>query len=107
MPDQPPVPSCPLAHSPEEIRTLHQICREGRLYDVDRWISDGRPLQIDPKAIAKGTRPKSALQIALETGQHSLVFLLLSKGYQLDLERYSALDLALQSHRWDLFDLLL
>src|SRR5262245_39776396 len=107
MPNQHPILSRPLAQSQEEVRALYQICREGRLYDVDRWISEGRPLQINPHAIAKGTRPKTALQIALETGQHSLVFLLLSKGYQLDLEWYGPLDLALKARRWDLFDLLL
>jgi hypothetical protein len=43
----------------------------------------------------------------LETGQHSLAYLLLESGYQLDLERYNVLDMALQARRWDLFDLLL
>ena len=55
----------------------------------------------------KGTRPKTALQIALESGQHSLAFLLLNYGYRLDLEQYAPLDMALQARRWDLFDLLL
>ena len=85
MADKSAITSRPLAQSQEEVRALHQMCREGRLFDVDRWISDGKPLQIDLQGITKGTRPKTALQIALETGQHSLVFLLLSKGYQLDL----------------------
>ena len=83
------------------------MCREGRLYDVERWIAEGRPLQIAPEAVAKGTRPKTALQIALETGQHSLALLLLRSGYRLDLERYSPLDMVLQGRRWDLVDLLL
>lgn len=56
-----------LAQSLEDIRPLHQLCREGRLYGVERWIAEGKPLQIAPQAIAKGTRPKTALQIALET----------------------------------------
>ncbi len=96
-----------LAQSPDEIRPLHQMCREGRLYEVDRWIAEGKPLQVAPEILGKGTRPKTALQIALETGQHSLAFLLLSKGYRLDLELYAPLNLALQARRWDLFDLLL
>ena len=86
---------------------MHQLCREGRLYEVEGWTAEGQPLQVAPEAIAKGTRPKTALQIALESGQHSLVFLLLRSGYRLDLERYGPLDLALQQRRWDLFDLLL
>jgi len=97
----------PLAHSAEDVRPLHQLCREGRLYDIERWIADGKPLQLAPEAVRKGTRPKTALQIAIETGQHSLATLLLRNGYRLELERYAPLDLALQSRRWDLFDLLL
>jgi len=96
-----------LAESPEDIRLLHQMCREGRLYDVELWIADGKPLQLQPAAIRTGTRPKTALQIALQSGQHSLASLLLRGGYRLELERYAPLDLALQARRWDLFDLLL
>jgi len=95
------------AQSPEDVGALHQMCREGRLYEVERWITEGKPLQLAPEAIRKGTRPKTALQIALESGQHSLAYLLLSRGYRLDLERYAPLDIALKARRWDLFDLLL
>ncbi len=97
----------PLAGSTEDLRALHQLCREGRLFDVERWIAEGKPLQLAPEAVRKGTRPKTALQIALESGQHSLAFLLLKTGYRLELERYAPLDVALQARRWDLFDLLL
>src|SRR5690349_6784647 len=96
-----------LAESPEPVRSLHELCRQGRLYEVERWIAEEKPLQLAPEAIPKGTRPKTALQIALETGQHSLASLLLKSGYRLGLERYAPLDLALRSRRWDLFDLLL
>jgi hypothetical protein len=66
----------PVARSPEDVRAIHQMCREGRLYDVERWIAEGKPLQLAHEAIRKSTRPKTALQIALESGQHSLAFLL-------------------------------
>jgi ankyrin repeat protein len=82
------------------------MCRQGRLYDVERWIAEGKPLQLAPEAIRKGTRPKTVLQIALEGGQHSLAFLLLRSDYRLELERYAPLDLALEARRWDLVDLL-
>lgn len=72
-----------------------------------RTIAEGKPLQLAPDTILKRTRPKSALQIALESGQHSLASLLLSSGYRLELERYAALDIALQARRWDMVDLLL
>jgi hypothetical protein len=97
----------PLARSLEDLRPLHQLCREGRLYEVERWIAEGKPLQLTPEAIHKSARPKTALEIALETGQHSLVSALLRSGYRLELERYRPLDLALKERRWDLFDLLL
>lgn len=97
----------PFAHSLEDVRLIQRLCREGRLYDVERWIADGKPLQLRPEALPKGARPKTALQIALETGQHSLATLLLKSGYRLELERYAPLDMALRSRRWDLFDLLL
>jgi ankyrin repeat protein len=82
------------------------MCREGRLYDVEHWIAEGKPLQLAPEAIRKGTRPKTALRIALEGGQHSLAFLLLRSGYRLELERYAPFDMALEARRWDLVDLL-
>jgi hypothetical protein len=85
---------------------VHQMCRDGRLYDVERWIAEGKPLQLAPEAILKGTRPKTALQITLESGQHSLASLLLSSGYRLELERYAPLDMVLEARRWDLVDLL-
>jgi len=31
----------------EELVELHALCRDGRLYDVERWIRCGRPLQVD------------------------------------------------------------
>lgn len=96
-----------LAQSSEELKSLYQLCREGRLYEVEQWISEGKPLQAALAVIAKGSRPKTALQIAIESGQHSLVQLLLSRGYQLELEKCQPLDIALAARRWDLFDLLL
>jgi hypothetical protein len=77
------------------------------LYEVERWIADGKPLQLAPEAIPKGTRPKTALQTALGSGQHSLASLLLRNGYRLELERCAPLDMTLEARRWDLFDLLL
>ena len=96
-----------LAQSLEDLKPFYQLCREGRLYEIEKWVSEGKPFQAAPAAIVKGSRPKTALQIAIETGQHSLVQLLLNRGYQLELEKYQPLDLALATRRWDLFDLLL
>jgi hypothetical protein len=43
----------PFAQSPEDIRVLHQMCREGRLYEVERWIAEGKPLQVRQRPSAK------------------------------------------------------
>lgn len=89
----------------EELSKLHAICRDGRLYDVELWIAQGRPLQL-----ARGTssgRATSALQIAIESGNHSLVLLLLTSGYDANHEINNPLDLALRARRFDLVTLLL
>lgn len=96
-----------LAQHPDHLGDLLAMCRNGHLYEAEHWIADGKPLQLDPEAIKKSTRPKTALQIAVETGQHSLSLLLLKSGYRLELERAPLLDMALEARRWDLFDLLL
>lgn len=107
------MPDCrPFARSVDDLRDLHVMCRRGRVYDVERWIAEGRPLQLASGTITKGKQPGTALRIAIESGQHSLTLLLLRSGYRHDLERYppldqSPLELALESRRWDLVELLL
>lgn len=88
-----------------ELEELHQLCRHGRLYDVERWIQGDRPLQV-AEAAPKG-RVTSALEIALETGNHALLLLLLSNGYDPNRESNCPLDAALRARRFDLVDLLL
>ena len=100
-------PHAPHAQSLQELQPLHRMCREGRVYDVEQWIKDGKPLQLAPGANEKGRRLITAMQIALESGQHSLTLLLLRGGYRLDQEQAAALDTVLEKRRWDLFELLL
>jgi len=90
----------------EELQELHSLCQRGMLYEVERWIGDERPIQIASNVEIRG-HYCSALEIALDTGQHSLCVLLLRSGYSLELERHSPLNFALESRRWDLVDLLL
>src|SRR5688500_5829045 len=89
----------------EELAELHALCRNGRLYDVERWISAGRSLQVAEPS-AKG-RVTSALQIAREAGNQALMLLLLANGYDPNREIYCPLDVALRGRRPDLVDLLL
>jgi hypothetical protein len=83
------------------------MCREGRVYDVEQWVNDAKPLQLVPGAEPKGRHPVTAMEISLNSGQHSLTLLLLRSGYRLDLEKISVLDMVLEKRRWDLFELLL
>ena len=90
--------------SPDELEELHRLCREGRLYDVEAWIKAGHPLQLSGEGAYRRRFP-TALTIAIETRQHSLLLLLLCNGYRLGLEPAAPLTLALEARRWDLVDL--
>jgi hypothetical protein len=57
--------------SPAEAKELNRLCETGRLYEVEAWIRAGRPL-----AVPTGVR-KTPLGVAISTGFHSLVELLL------------------------------
>lgn len=93
--------------NPDSLADLHRLCREGRLYEVEDWVRNGNPLQAEPEAARRRRNHSSALEIALEAGNHSLTLLLLSNGYDPNLETDSPLDIALEARRWDLVDLLL
>jgi hypothetical protein len=92
---------------PDAISDLRDLCNRGHLYAVEGWIQQGRPLQLAPGIRPRGRRHTSALRIALERGDHALAYLLLCNGYDPDAEEESLLNLALQSRRFDLLDLLL
>lgn len=91
-----------------ELKELHRLCRDGRLYDVERWIRDGHPLQLAPDTpIAPRRRTRTALGIAFARKDHSLVHLLLANGYDLDAEPRNPLNAALGLRRQDIVELLL
>lgn len=90
----------------DDLSGLRSLCRDGRLYDVERWIDSGKPLQLD-QLPSRGRRPESALEIALDRGDQALVLLLLCNGYDPNREATSPLDRALRRRRRDLLDLLL
>ena len=93
---------------PDDLAELHRFCREMRLYDVERWILAGKPLQMaEDSPPAQRSGPVSALEIALEDGNQALTLLLLCNGYDSNLEYQCPLDRALSSRRWDLLDMLL
>jgi ankyrin repeat protein len=57
--------------SSDDAKQLIRLCQAGQLYDVEEWIHAGRSLQL-PRELKK-----TALGVAVSTGFHSLVELLL------------------------------
>jgi ankyrin repeat protein len=87
-----------------DAKELIRMCRAGRLYEIERWIADGKSLNIS-EAIKRG-RQKSLLEIAVEVGFHSLVELI-AKNETSQSAKDSALHEAVSSRRLDLVELLL
>jgi hypothetical protein len=95
-----------LAHSQDELSELLILCKNGRLYDIEAWIADGKPLQVSLRAPRSSRRIKTVMAFALENGSFDLIRLFLCNGYQIGLEPSSPLNIALESRRWDLLELL-
>ncbi len=95
-----------IAETMEGVGPLVAAINGGRVYEVEKWIKGGEPIQFRYPADRRRS-PTSPLQAAIQTGQHDVVHLLLCNGYQLDLERFNPLDEALKCHRRDLVELLL
>ncbi len=96
-----------MTDDPGALDELIALCRRGRLYDVERWIAAGRPLQLEVGTRQPRHHPSSALAVALESGNQALVLVLLANDFDPNSEQYSPLDLALRARRRDLLDLLL
>ena len=89
-----------------ELEEFHRFCLNGRLYDVERWIQAGRPLQLAAGSLIEPRR-RTALEIVLDRQDHSLVLLLVANGYDVNAEPESPLDWALRRRRLDFLDLFL
>jgi hypothetical protein len=67
------------AENAEAILPLVELCKTGKLFDVQAWIQAGRPVN-PPLSSRKGSRAKSPLEIAIDLGFHSLIQVLLQGG---------------------------
>lgn len=93
------------AETYEEIKPLIELCKAGKLFDVQAWISKGKP--INPPVPETGrARKRSPLEISIELGFHSLVQVLLQAGTLVDDLRYCPLRHALWKRRLDIIELL-
>ncbi len=93
------------ANTYEEIRPLVDLCKAGRLFEVQKWTASGNPVNL-PLVPEKGGAKQSPLHIAMEMGFHSLVEVLLDAGAAVEEQRYSPLEHAVRKSRLDLVKLL-
>ena len=87
-----------------DAKELIKMCRAGRLYEIEKWIAEGR--SVDISDAKKRGRQKGLLEIAVEVGFHSLVELI-AKNETSQSAKSSALYAAVSSRRLDLVELLL
>jgi hypothetical protein len=89
----------------DELVPLLALCRAGKLFEVQQWIREGRPVALPAGAGAKGSR-RNPLRVAMDEGFHSLVQVLLEAGAPPNEGNYRALDHAVDLRRPDLAELL-
>ena len=85
-----------------EAKELLILCRTGRLYDIEKWIAEGKPLEMP---VSRNARKKTLLEVAVETGFHSLVELI-AKHDNSQPSKNAALETAVSQSRLDLIELL-
>ena len=94
------------ANDYDEVKLLIDICKTGKLFDVQNWIAEGKPVNL-PSIMEGKTRRKSPLEVAIDSGFHSLVQVLLEGGAIIKDKKYNALLHAVNNKRLDLVDLLI
>jgi hypothetical protein len=82
----------------QDTKYLVNLCRAGRLYEIEKWIADGKPLEI-PTA-----KYGTLLQVAVGTGFHSLIELI-AKHENNQSSKNAALADAVSLHRLDFVQL--
>lgn len=93
------------AQTYDEIKPLIDLCRAGRLFEVQEWIAAGKPVNVPLPANRRHGKPP--LEIAIDLGFHSLVKVLLEGGAAIEADGwYCPMDQALQMRRFDIVQLL-
>lgn len=96
----------------EEMKPLLDICRAGRVFEVQDWIKAGKPVN-PPAPIKARKRPQGPMEVAVTKGIYSLVQVLLEGGAN-KMEwnhshtgRFSAMRVAVHKRRLDIIELLM
>jgi ankyrin repeat protein len=83
----------------DEAKELIALCRAGKLYEIEKWIAVGKSIRTPPQM------KKAPLQVAIDTGFHSLIELLVRKEDS-QTAKNRALSDAVTRRRLDLVQLL-
>ena len=89
----------------DEIEPLVKLCRLGKVFEIQEWVSAGNPVN-PPKDLDRRVKKRFPLYLAIESGFHSLLKVLLEGGISLREPGYAPLDHALWKRRLDLVELL-
>jgi hypothetical protein len=93
------------AETQEEIQPLIELCKAGKLFEVQEWIAAGNVLNSPLYPNHRASR-RSPLEIAVERGFHSLVKVLLEGGAAIESTGYDGpMEKALDMRRLDLIRL--
>lgn len=102
-----PAPSAEIrrARTQEEIQPLIELCRAGRLFEVQKWIAAGNVVNSPVYPNHRVSR-RSPLETAVERGFHSLVSVLLEGGAAIESTGYEGpVEKALDMRRLDMIQL--
>jgi ankyrin repeat protein len=94
------------ANNFEELVPLVDLCRAGKLFEVQAWIAESKPVN-PPTGHYRGSRKKTPIEYAIDAGFHSLVKVLLDAGADVGpIDRYCPMTMALEKRRLDIVKLL-
>lgn len=90
----------------DELAPLIEHCKAGRLFAVQDWIAEGKPVLL-PQDKSRRSRKRSPLEWAVDLGFHSLLEVLLKAGAGVDaIDDNSLVFKVLQMRRLDMLELL-
>lgn len=101
-----PAKHCTPVEKYESIEELVALCAQGKLYGVEQWIAEGKPIQCEPLTDRKMRKKYTPLSIVVRNGFYSLAELLLVNGYNPNGDYYESLTPAVETKNHSMVELL-